>query len=95
MSDFYLVDPQGWKYDLQSVRSFPDFQDAYITLMIPDLPDLLGLHGLFPTLRRSMVRASHTDTNVPLILLSITVGTIGRGVSSLRHLKDSLPFLGP
>ena len=46
MSDFQLVDSQGWEYDLQSVRAFKDHDFVY------DLPHSIGvrcIHGLFST----------------------------------------------
>lgn len=34
MSDFHLVDPQGWEYDLQAVRS-SWYSDACVALTSP------------------------------------------------------------
>ena len=46
MSDFHLVDSQGWEYDLQSVRSFKlhDFVSASLHSI-----GVRCIHGLFST----------------------------------------------
>lgn len=51
MSDFNLVDPRGWEYDLQSVcvALLP------AGLLMNHSPDLLCLYGPFPIAQYSLV----------------------------------------
>jgi len=51
MSDFHLVDSQGWEYDLQSVRAHRDAFNHVLTLQSTGV---LCIYGIFSVERNTL-----------------------------------------
>ena len=81
MSDFQLVDSQGWEYDLQSVRAFKDHDFVYASL---HSIGVRCIHGLFSTQCDTLASGYMVERRV------IDTGCAGTGMTALG-VTSSIP----
>jgi len=91
MTDFTLVDPKGWEYDLHSVRSSSTTYSW--SLIVYFFTGVLRIYGLFSDIQHSMV---YTLPEFLIVVAEIScwTGTNDHGVTYFNHSTSFWPFLG-